>query len=329
MAAACDSPKRLVRMSRFCRQALKDAAKTDICAAELGETVRETEPMRILVAAAAALFVAQGAFGGAGAAEPRSEAARFTYAGYMGGLKIGWARVDAALTDDRYAAKLKLQTGGLVGWFVEWRHGSAAYGATGAGGDAPLAVDAYRNDSFWKGKDRFVKVAYPDGVAAIAEAAPHPVEDESRPAIDPGLLKGVLDPLSAIVAIGQVIEKTGACETEFGVFDGRRRYQLKVTDMGERALSRSRYAPFAGLSRRCDFVFERVAGFKKKSSVDDSPTAGRAYYRSTTERAPLMPVRVEADSGYGAAILHLKEVELLNPQLTERAGRTLDRPTHE
>ena len=255
------------------------------------------------------------------------EAARFSYVGYMGGLKIGWAEADVAFAEGRYAATLKMETGGMVGWFVEWRHGSEAYGGTAAAGDAPLSADRYRNDSFSKGRDRLIEVAYPGHTAEVTFADPHPVRDEGRPAVDPALLTNVLDPLSAIVAIGRRIETSGKCDASFGVFDGRRRYQLKVVDEGRRDLGRSRYAPYGGPARRCGFVFERIAGFKNMNN--DEPTSGHAYFRRAADGAPLMPVQIVADTQYGAAILHLQGLELLDATLVQQAARKTDGPTPE
>ncbi len=269
-------------------------------------------------ALASALLATVMSFSAAHAAAAEGEAARFRYEGFMGGIKIGWAEADVASTDQRYVAKLKMETGGLVGWFVEWRHGSEAVGKTTRAAATPLTGDHYRNDNFWKEKERFVEVAYKNGMAEIVEATPHPVKDEGRPEVPANLRVNVIDPVSAIFAVGRELERTGKCDASFGVFDGRRRYQLKMTDKGDVDLGRSRYAPFGGEARRCDFVFERVAGFKNKDS--DDPTRGRAYFRRAKEGAPMMPVQVAADMKYGAAILHLQEVELLDPKLAEQAA---------
>lgn len=256
------------------------------------------------------------------------EAARFTYVGYLGGVKVGLAKADIALSADKYAAKLNMQAGGMVSWFLEWRHGSVAHGA--ASGGAPLEAVAYRNDSYWKGKDRFIELAYPGQTAKVTAAVPDPVKDEGRPAVAPTLLKGALDPLSAIIAIGRVIDASGKCDADLGVFDGRRLYRLKVADKGAADLNRSRYAPYAGASRRCQFEFERIAGFKdEKKEKAREPLTGLAYFRRPAAGAPMMPVRVSADSQYGAAVLHLRKVELLDPQLAAEATEKLDDPRPE
>ncbi len=114
------------------------------------------------------------------------------------------------------------------------------------------------------------------------------------------------------------------------MFDGRRLYRLKIVDEGAADLERSRYAPYAGQSRRCAFEFERVAGFKdEKKEKAREPLTGLAYFRRPADGAPMMPVRVTADSKYGTAVLHLRKVELLDPQLAAQAAEKLDAPRPE
>jgi|GEM_PF-649395 len=278
--------------------------------------------MRLSTACAAATFTLLTALGSsqASTANSASEAARFTYEGYVGGIKIGTAVADIAFGQDNYAAKMNLETGGLVGLFYKWSNGSEAYGAAAPAGDAPLSLGFYRNGNVWKGKDRYVEVVAADGMAELQRAVPHPVQDEGRPPVAPELLKNVLDPISALAAIGRVIDDTGSCKTSFGVFDGRRRYQLKVSDEGETEVGRSRTAPFGGAARKCAFVFEPVAGFKDKKKAERQPTTGLAYFRQARDGAPLMPVQIVADSSYGKIIMHLNAVELLDPVKAAQAS---------
>ena len=88
---------------------------------------------------------------GAPAAKPEA-AGSFVYQGYAGGLKVGKVAMDVALRDGRYAAKMRLETAGMVGWFIEWRHGTSVKGAATAdqgpashgAGIAPLLLKARR-----------------------------------------------------------------------------------------------------------------------------------------------------------------------------------------
>lgn len=273
-------------------------------------------------AAIACFFALVPALALAGSPSEAPTAARFNYTAYMGGVKIGYAVMDVSVGAGRYAATLSMETGGLAGLLFDWRHGSSAYGAERPDPALPFAADAYLNASIWEGKNRYVEVAYADGVAEIGKANPHPIQDERRQPVAPQLRRDALDPLSAIVAVGRTIEATGKCDADFGVFDGRRLYRFVVSDTGEAELERNSYAPFGGEARRCEFEFKRVAGFKKKPK--GPPTKGRAYYRRAREGAPIMPVQVIADSKYGATILHLKATDLIDPELAELAARKLD-----
>lgn len=260
---------------------------------------------------------------GAPAAKPEA-AGSFVYQGYIGGLKVGEVAMDMALRDGRYAANMRLETAGMVSWFVEWRHSTLVKGKASAdqgpaSHGAPLTVKSYQADSYWKKKDRFVNFEVRNGgVAEVTTAAPHPVADERRSTITDAQRTDVLDPLSAIIAVGRTLEQTGSCKASYPVYDGRRLYTVKIEDQGIAELEPSRRTPYEGDAQRCKFVFERVAGFRKKSAADDDPTNGRAYYRRPAPGAPMMPVKIVADLELGSAIINLKQYKSLNPAKAEQ-----------
>ena len=251
------------------------------------------------------------------------QAARFFYEGFIGGVRVGAATADVAFTADAYAAKLKLETAGMAGLLFSWRHASTAAGAAASAGETPLIGAHYRNESLWKGKNRLIEVAYRDSIAELSAADPDPVAEEGRPEISADLRLNVIDPLSAIVALGRQVETTGRCDANFGVFDGRRRYQMVATDEGVADTGKSRYAPYGGDARVCSFVFEKVAGFKRKK-IDEEPTSGAVFLRHATPYAPLMPVKIVVGTKYGDAILHLKQVERIDATLAALAAQKLE-----
>jgi hypothetical protein len=257
-----------------------------------------------------------------GAQSAKANAAgAFVYKGYAGGFRVGDVGMDVALRDGRYAATLKLETAGMVGWFVEWRQGTAVQGAASlekgaAPHGAPLSVTRYHADSYWKGKDRYVDFEVQNNVANVTKADPHPIKDEERPTITEAQRTDVLDPLSAIIAIGRTLELTGSCNAVYPVYDGRRRYTLRVEDEGVAELEPSSRSPYEGDAQRCKFAFERVAGFRKEKS--DDPTNGRAYYRRVAPGAPMMPVKIVAELDLGAAIINLKNYKPLDPAKAEQ-----------
>ena len=282
----------------------------------------------VTCALGAALAAAPGLAGsvmdGAPAAKAETAGA-FVYQGYAGGFKIGEVAMDVALRDGRYAAAMRLETAGMVGWFVEWRHGTAVQGAASLNQGsvphgAPLTVQKYHADSYWKKKDRFVNFEVgPSGVAEVTDAAPHPIKDEERPTITDAQRTNILDPLTAIIAIGRTLEQTGSCKASYPVYDGRRRYTLRVEDQGVAELEPSRRTPYEGDAQRCKFVFERVAGFRREIAADDEPTNGRAYYRRPAPGAPMMPVKIVAELDLGSAIINLKQYKPLDPAKAEQA----------
>ena len=278
----------------------------------------------LAASAAATPALANSVMDGAPAANPEA-AGSFVYQGYAGGLKVGEATMNVALRNGRYAAKMRLETAGMIGWFVEWRHGTSVQGAASpdqgpAIHGAPLTVESYHADSYWKKKDRFVNFEVrKGGIAEVTKATPHPVKDEERSTITDAQRTDILDPLSAIIAVGRTLEQTGSCKASYPVYDGRRRYTLKIEDQGIAELEPGRRTPYEGDAQRCKFVFERVAGFRKALAGDDEPTNGRAYYRRPAPGAPMMPVKIIAELELGSAIINLKQYNALDPAQAEQA----------
>lgn len=250
------------------------------------------------------------------AAKLISKEGRFSYSGYIGGLKIGTSSVDVASDNSKYAVELKMKTGGVIGWFVEWLHRSSAFGLVQDQGNFPLSPNAYRNQSVWEEKERLLQVIFSSGTANILLANPHPIDDERREPIPEKKRQNTVDPLTALIGVGRMIEEKGTCKSTFDIFDGRRLFQLRIEDKGLVKTSQSRFAPFGGDARRCDFTFEQMAGFKRLK--EQKPNKGSFYFRHVSEHAVMMPIKVKAESNYGDLIIHLRNVESIGPEFIKK-----------
>jgi hypothetical protein len=250
------------------------------------------------------------------AAKLISKEGRFSYSGYIGGLKIGTSSVDVASDNSKYAVELKMKTGGVIGWFVEWLHRSSAFGLVQDQGNFPLSPNAYRNQSVWEEKERLLQVIFSSGTANILFANPHPIDDERREPIPEKKRQNTVDPLTALIGVGRMIEEKGTCKSNFDIFDGRRLFQLRIEDKGLVKTSQSRFAPFGGDARRCDFTFKQMAGFKRLK--EQKPNKGSFYFRHVSEHAVMMPIKVKAESNYGDLIIHLRNVESIGPEFIKK-----------
>ena len=247
------------------------------------------------------------------ASQFKTAGGEFSYVGYMGGIKIGNATIDVALKTGDYSVKLNMETGGIVGWLVNWTNTSAVFGKMGAENERVFSPVSYQNQSVWEEKRRLIEIAFEAGRTEVQTAIPDPIKDEGRKAISATDLSNAIDPLTALIKVGKMIEKTGSCTSILKIFDGRRLFQIEIEDKGPAEVSVTRRAPFGGKAHRCDFVSKQLAGFKPKKESGEK--SGSFYFRQVNDNAAVMPIQIKADSAYGSLIMHLKHVQNIRPEV--------------
>jgi hypothetical protein len=145
---------------------------------------------------------------------------------------------------------------------------------------------------------------HPDGTVAV-DATP---DDEERTPVTPAQTANTVDALSAAVEISRMLAETGHCDRTIAVFDGRRRYDMQISDRGEQMIKPSRYSLFAGPAHACYSKIRRIAGYAldapKKPPRDD----GTFWLTQFTPDGPPVPVRMEFDGNWGTSVVHLVEV---------------------
>ena len=211
---------------------------------------------------------------------------------------------------DAYEIEIAALTRGVVGWIGDWKGRGVSYGAVDNG---QLRPAGNRSDSTWRGEARFTELTYaPDG--AVTTAAQPSNEQDNRDPVPPELARDTIDVLSALIALVRKVGATGRCDGQFPVYDGRRRFDLSVTDGGEFTLDKNDYSPFAGRARKCLASMRRLAGFWKEKDArrqaapsEDKPVL--IWLAPPKPGAPSLPVRAEAELGLGTLVLHLRAAE--------------------
>jgi hypothetical protein len=151
-----------------------------------------------------------------------------------------------------------------------------------------------------------------------------PKKDAKRQLQMPETLKsGTLDPASAVFSIIEAFAQLGRCEGSIPVYDGRRRYDLVVTQVGTRDLRPSSYGMYSGPATVCQVAVEPLAGFKKKKKKKRSdrgfPSSVKVWLAPVAEGELAVPVRLEGRTGLGRMVLHL--VDAQQQTRIERAAR--------
>lgn len=234
---------------------------------------------------------------------------------YFGGIKLGHVDMVTRLEGQAYAMEAKMRTGGLVGLFVENFADLESEGELIEGGVSPHEYRA----SYGKGDtlERVTKLIFEDSTAVMLEA--DPPYDKKNKAADYPLeeREGAIDPMSAALFGATARMQEGLCEGVIKIFDGRRRYNLKLSYVGESELSSFRKDRYTGKAEHCKLVFERLR-WKQGDFELDPKVKTFGPYDIWFARFPapdggeemLAPVKFVAPLEFGAVVAHMSKIDL-------------------
>lgn len=252
-----------------------------------------------------------------------SQVMNLTYEVYLGGMHIFSMNVDMANRPGSYSVAAAGGTQGFIGWLYKWDIKLAAEGQDQAGAIRPKT---YASDTDWQKNPKTMKLTFEGGGKYdVARNPPEEIDvaDEGEPPAS--LPEQTVDPLSLAVAATRAFAENGKCEQMLPVFDGKRRYDLKIKDLGPATIDKNRYSIYAGPAARCGFTMERISGFSKKrrysrqwdEETSEPPTIFVAPIR---DGFPPVPVRYEGSIALGAIMIHLTKVDV-RTELAESAPR--------
>lgn len=207
-------------------------------------------------------------------------------------------RLDA--NDRDYAFGGQVKTVGLLRLIYRLDLSTLSQGRVGASDLHPLFHEQALRA---RGRDRTARLDYPgDGTVATSLV---PAEDPGRPRPTPQQIAHTLDPLTALLAIGREVAERGRCEGRFAVYDGRRRYDIVLSDDGVERLEKSAAYAYDGEVRRCAAAAVKIAGFSWDQDYSPHTTEGRVWFATPRRGAPALPVRIDFGSSWGSVTVRL------------------------
>lgn len=233
---------------------------------------------------------------------------------YAGGFKALNASLVMDLDQKAYDMALEAQTQGFIGSLFPWK---GSYSTSGHAEKGALVPSIFTQRSTWKDSVKVTEMNYgPDG-KVLKTTTQEGNKTTTERDIDDVLADHTLDLLTSTLAMLQSAKNTQKCTGKFPVFDGKRRFNISLTDDGTEVLPPSKYSRFEGKAMRCTLTVEPVAGFKKKDknrgwmAVQNHteerhklPTLWLAHMKNSTQ---IIPVRMEIASAYGTVVAHLSD----------------------
>jgi len=223
-------------------------------------------------------------------------------------IPIGSAAITGSIGTDEYVISMSGRASGLLRVLASGEGSMTVTGAVGGGKLTPLRYTSTTTAD----DDRLaVTMTFKDGNVSELEAS-EPPPGEDRVALATEHRRQVVDPLTALlVPASDGGTSEAACQRVLPVFDGRRRYDLKLTF--KRVEQVKAEQGYAGPAVVCAIAFQPIAGHRRTSPLLSFLTDGRDVEMALAPIAGtrmLAPFRITATYMLGNVVMQATRFEV-------------------
>lgn len=224
---------------------------------------------------------------------------------YVGGISLGKVAMSARFQGTDYKAISTLETRGIVNAFWKSKIEAASNGLVDRGEVRPALYDSYSQNS--DSQRRQVTLTFGrEGLPEMQSSPPYP---KSRYPVSEDLQKNTLDPLSAAVFLTNSMNARDSkpCDTVAPVFDGRRRYDVKLSFLKNDDV-RMDNGLYRGPVSVCRVRYDQIAGYQQ-TLADPGKGVPEMFswvapFRSKLDpgRQYMLPLRIWVETEYGIVV---------------------------
>jgi hypothetical protein len=265
--------------------------------------------MRVLLTLASlVVFVAGGAAASRAADWPAN--VRAVYDINFNGFNVGAFEFQSQSEDESYSLTGNAQLTLLLGAFT-WIGETRAFGlfANHMPKPAAFAFDFKANSKIGS-----TKMDFADGAVADIKHLPIPVPKPGTVPVRQQHLKGVLDPLSAIMVVARA-SNPNPCDRRLPIFDGKERFDLVLSYKGQTKVSEQQPSGQPAIAHVCKVKYQPIAGHKvdTESSFMATTDAIEVSLRPVPSAKVLIPYQITIPTLVGYATIVAKRVEIDTP----------------
>lgn len=219
------------------------------------------------------------------------------------GFDIGSFAFDAEVRAKSYALTGDAEISALLG-FVKWQGLTRTAGQISGANASPSGYTFDYNSSAKSGS---VRMSFRNGAVTNSAASPPlPMTPEMVP-VERSHLKGVLDPLTAVMALTRPAGDN-PCNQRLPIYDGLQRFDLLLEPAGTRPLAGQQ-----GVVHVCEMRYRPISGYKHGSETDD-------LVRSLKIEITMLPMpnaglyvphEIKIPTLVGSAVLKLQKIDIL------------------
>tara|TARA_S200000501_G_scaffold57628_1_gene47874 strand:- start:130 stop:1050 length:921 start_codon:yes stop_codon:yes gene_type:complete len=232
---------------------------------------------------------------------------------YFGGFNVLGSVTDFYANKSYYKINTESSTKGALNLVFDWK---GIVKSEGIIKKSRLVPRNFKSLGRWGKEIWITDLTYnKDGQIFSTKVSPLPDAAEIIPLpLNPGI--GAIDPLSFILQF--VINATvrASCKEEVVIFDGRRRYKLKIKEIGVKNFPKTRYNIFTGKALACELKYIPLGGQRRRTfEPENQNNLNIIYLARPSPAAPIIPVSFSLDTSFGTLIGHLVTFESLGRSL--------------
>ena len=267
--------------------------------------------LRLVSLVSALSLLAGTAVGGrsaAFAAEPWPTQVQAIYRVEFNGFDVGSFEFNSNVTGNGYALTGDAKLSALLGAF-RWQSQTRASGALQNESPRPAG---YTFDFNGAGRSGAVKMGFAgDSVSNISIVPPQPAQPGTV-AVRVPHLKGVLDPLSAVMSLSRS-DGANPCGRRLAVFDGKQRFDLMLSFRRQERISENRPSGQPGVAFVCRVKYVPVAGHRASEETRAMAAANdiEISLRPVPSANLFVPHEITIPTGAGTARLIAQSVRII------------------
>src|SRR5262245_40502161 len=235
---------------------------------------------------------------------------RAAYEVNLNGLPVGTFEFQAQTEDESYSLSGDAHLTLLLGAFT-WIGETRAFGmmANQVPKPAALSVDFRANNKMGS-----TNVDFDDGTVLSVKHNPPPVPRADIVPLREQHLKGVLDPLSAIMVVANY-SSTDPCDRRVPIFDGKERFDLVLSYKGEVKVSEQQPGGQPAIAHVCRVKYRPIAGHKPdaENSYLAKTDGIEVSLRPIPSAHILVPYQITIPTMLGYATISSKRVDIRSP----------------
>jgi len=242
------------------------------------------------------------------AAAERLHLSYTVYFGYLPALDVAAEMRSGA---GRYEVDASVAPQAWIAWALPWT--ARSWSAGRRLDDGTLRPERHLATATWGVRTRRTNLDFAEDGPVRATLEP-PGLEAGRDPVPEEMLTGVLDPVSAVMALVETAGAGQGCAPLVPVFDGRRRFDMRAERLENAVMAGSSYSAYAGPVVVCRVRFTSLAGGYRdgeRAKFWQSPTPGTErppidlWLAPLREGGPAVPVFVTSASVLGWVTVYL------------------------